>query len=281
MNDKIIEIIVNYYSGRATVEEKKTLFNWLEESEENKNYFDQISDIWVALENHGKNKEYEVFSALKTVKSKINKEKRVLFFLNTRNQQTKTRSIFAWCIRIAAVLIIIFSLGTTCFFLINNLPSSHNVAKLTTITAPIGSKSKITLSDGTNVWLNAGSTIKYNENFNKKDRSVELVGEGYFEVTKNKALPFIVNTNEIRVMALGTAFNIKAYPDEDSVETTLVSGSLIVEGNKKGKKILLAPNQRATYFNNEGNVYISELENKSTGEGKKKDYKRSKVKYSI
>jgi transmembrane sensor len=267
MNDKVVEIIVNYYSGRATIEEKKTLCNWLEKSEENKIYFDQISDIWFAAMNTGKMSEYDVLSALKTVKSKINKEKRILFFPTIRNKQTKTKSIFAWFIRIAAVLIIVFSLGTTCFYLIRNLPFNHNVDTLTTIAAPIGSKSKITLSDGTKVWLNAGSTLKYSENFNKKNRSVELVGEGYFEVMKNKALPFLVNACEMRITALGTAFNIKAYPEEGSVETTLVSGSLVVEQVKKDKKVLLAPNQRATYFRQEGHSYLSEPEDESSQGG--------------
>jgi ferric-dicitrate binding protein FerR (iron transport regulator) len=211
--------------------------------------------------------EYDVLSALKIIKSKINKDKRIPFFTNIRNQQTKTRSIFAWFIRIAAVLIIVFSLGTTCFYLISNLPFSHNVDKQTTITVPIGSKSKISLSDGTKVWLNAGSTLKYSENFNKKNRNVELIGEGYFEVMKNKELPFLVNTCEMRITALGTAFNIKAYPDESSVETTLVSGSLIVEQVNKGKKVLLAPNQRATYFRQEGHSYLSEPEDESSQGG--------------
>ena len=269
MKDKIIEIIVKYHSGRATVEDKKTLYNWLEEGEENKKYYDQISDIWFSVVNYDEKLEYDTLSALNTIKSKMTREKR-LFPANIKSQQTKTRSIFYWLIRIAAVLIIVFSLGTTCYYLFGKLIFNRNINELTTITAPIGSKSKITLADGTKVWLNAGSTIKYNDNFNNKDRNIELIGEGYFDVAKNKALPFIVNTYEIRIMALGTSFNVKAYPDEGSVETTLVSGSLMIKHVKKGKEMLLAPNQRATYFKKEGNIYLSEVESKSIG-GKKEE----------
>lgn len=277
MKDKIIEIIIKYHSGRATDEDNKILNNWLEEGEENKKLFDQISDIWFAVINPGKKTEYDVLSALKTVKSKIPGKKR-LFPINIKRKQTKPRSIFSWFIRIAAILIIVFSLGTTCYFLFGDIIFNNNSDELTIITAPIGSKSKITLSDGTKVWLNAGSTIKYDENFNKKDRNIELTGEGYFDVVKNESLPFIVNTHEIRIMALGTAFNVKAYPDEGSVETTLVSGSLIVEHIKKGKKMLLAPNQRATYFKKEGNVYLSEVESKSIGEVKAETLQKIKGK---
>lgn len=278
MKDKIIEITVKYHSGRATVEEIKTLYNWFEESEENKKHFDQISDIWFAVMNPDKKTEYDILSALKSVKSKINKEKSVLSFTNPKSQQTKTRSIFYWLIRIAAVLIIIFSLGTTCYYFFGKLIFDRNINELTTITAPIGSKSKITLADGTKVWLNAGSTIKYNENFNSKDRNIELTGEGYFDVAKNKALPFIVNTYEIRIRALGTSFNVKAYPDEGSVETTLVTGSLVIEQVKNGKKMFLTPNQRATYFKKEGSVYLSEVESKSIGGEKEETLKKIKGK---
>jgi ferric-dicitrate binding protein FerR (iron transport regulator) len=277
MKDKIIEIIVKYHSGRATVEDKKTLYNWLEEGEENKKYYDQISDIWYSVVNYDEKLEYDTLSALNTIKSKMNREKR-LFPANIRRQQTKTRQVFSWFLRVAAVLIIVFSLGTTCYYLFGKLIFNRNINELTTITAPIGSKSKITLADGTKVWLNAGSTIKYNENFNNKDRNIELTGEGYFDVAKNKALPFIVNTYEIRIMALGTSFNVKAYPDEGSVETTLVSGSLIIEHVKNGKKMFLSPNQRATYFKKEGNVYLSEVESKSIGGEKEETLQKIKGK---
>ncbi|UCH14185.1 MAG: FecR family protein [Bacteroidales bacterium] len=265
MKDTIIEIIIKYHTGRSAEEENKILYNWLEEGEENKKQFDRISDIWFAVMNPGKKSEYDALSALKTVKAKLSGQKSI-FHGNVKKQHTKTRAVFNWFIRIAAILVIVFSLGTAGYFLFGDKMFNTGTDELTIITAPIGSKSKITLSDGTKVWLNAGSTIKYKDNFNKKDRCVELIGEGYFDVVKNEALTFTVNTHEIRIMALGTAFNVKAYPDEGSVETTLVSGSLIVEHVKKGKKMILAPNQRATYFKKEGNVYLSEVESKSIGE---------------
>jgi len=141
MKDKIIEIIVKYHSGRATVEDNKTLYNWLEESEKNKKYFDQISDIWFAVMSSCKKLEYDALSALKDVKSKINKEKNILFSTNIKSQQSKTRQIFNWLIRIAAVLIIVFSLGTTCYYLFSNILFGRSVNEPTTITAPLGSKS--------------------------------------------------------------------------------------------------------------------------------------------
>lgn len=85
---------------------------------------------------------------------------------------------------------------------------------------------KVTLPDGTKVWLNHSSVLKYPSVFDTKSRSVELVGEGYFEVVSNPDVPFIVKADEISVIARGTTFNILAYPDENRIETSLLEGKV-------------------------------------------------------
>ena len=116
---------------------------------------------------------------------------------------------------------------------------------------PLGSKSRITLSDGTKVWLNAGSTLKYPGKFSDKKREIYLEGEAYFDVTQEENRPFYVNAPELHIKVIGTQFNVKSYPDENTVETTLISGSIEIEArpaNKKLRKQLrLEPNQKATF----------------------------------
>ena len=99
--------------------------------------------------------------------------------------------------------------------------------------------------------MNSESKIQYFNNFNQSGREVHLEGEGYFEVKKNQDKPFIVTTSDIRIKALGTTFNIKAYPEEKTIETTLVEGKLEVESGISGKVNKLAtlePNQRVTFL---------------------------------
>jgi hypothetical protein len=110
------------------------------------------------------------------------------------------------------------------------------------VTVPRGGKYTVQLPDGTMVWLNSSSSLSYPIVFTGADRSVTLTGEAYFEVTKNKHLPFIVHTNGVNVKVLGTHFNVSAYGDEKDIKTTLLEGSVSLSNNKSSA--LLVPGQQ-------------------------------------
>lgn len=122
--------------------------------------------------------------------------------------------------------------------------AANEAPQMNTVTTPRGGQYHIVLPDGTNVWLNAASSIKYPTVFNGKTRPVEITGEVYFEVTKNAAHPFIVKANRADVEVLGTHFNIMAYSDEDVMRTTLLEGSVKITTNK-GNSGILKPGQQA------------------------------------
>lgn len=120
-----------------------------------------------------------------------------------------------------------------------------------TITTPVGGQYQVILSDGTKVWLNAASSLKYPARFSKDERRVELTGEGYFEVSGIKSnglskgkVPFIIKTRNQEVEVLGTHFNINAYVDEGSIKTTLLEGSVRVYYGVNAS-VLLKPNQQS------------------------------------
>jgi hypothetical protein len=113
-----------------------------------------------------------------------------------------------------------------------------------TLETPRGKQYAVVLPDGSKVWLNAASSLKYPTAFSGKERQVELTGEAYFEVAHNKAKPFKVLTNGQAVQVLGTHFNIKAYADEPATWTTLLQGSVKVENNRHHAAILI-PGQQA------------------------------------
>ncbi|MHA7112385.1 FecR family protein [Sunxiuqinia elliptica] len=136
---------------------------------------------------------------------------------------------------------------------VNNdtITQSRNEGKelMNKVIIPYGKKSMIMLSDGTKVWLNAGSQLVYPSVFLRNKREVVLVGEAYFDVAKNQDKPFFVRTAELNVRVLGTKFDVSAYPEDDFVSTTLEEGSVGLEIKGKGllaedKQILLTPNQK-------------------------------------
>lgn len=117
-----------------------------------------------------------------------------------------------------------------------------------TIRTPRGRKFMLVLPDETKVWLNAASSIRYPTAFTGNERSVEITGEAYFEVAKNKARPFSVNVNDqVRVVVLGTHFNIKAYDNEASANTTLLEGAVMIASG--GKEQRIKPGQQARVSN--------------------------------
>jgi ferric-dicitrate binding protein FerR (iron transport regulator) len=113
---------------------------------------------------------------------------------------------------------------------------ANNINELE-VEAPAGSRTHIELGDGTKVWLNHGSKLKYPYRFGGDFRKVFLIGEAYFEVAHNARVPFIVGTNRMDVKATGTAFNVSAYPDDNAVVTTLVEGKVILYERKNNSEI--------------------------------------------
>jgi ferric-dicitrate binding protein FerR (iron transport regulator) len=129
------------------------------------------------------------------------------------------------------------------------------------ITTPRGGQYKLTLADGTNIWLNAASSLTYPSSFQKgKPRIVELSGEGFFEVTHNAQEPFIVHYGDgMEAVVLGTSFNINSYTDEKATYTTLVKGSLSVQSPQE-KKDLLKPGQQSVFIQGKTSIIAADIE---------------------
>jgi len=127
---------------------------------------------------------------------------------------------------------------------------------------PRGGGYNLMLSDGTEVWLNAGSSIRFPVSFSEETRAVSLEGEAYFEVSHN-GKPFIVSSGDMDVRVLGTSFNISAYKDETVFKTTLVEGKVSVElrgeGDSLSNKLVLSPDQQAIFLQSETDLSILEV----------------------
>ena len=114
-----------------------------------------------------------------------------------------------------------------------------------TLQVPRGGEFKIVLDDGTEIWLNSASELKYPAHFVGNERRVCLVGEAYFQVARNEAAPFIVETRDMDVKVLGTSFNVSAYEDEENSHATLVEGRVEVDDKINGEKVTLTPGEQA------------------------------------
>lgn len=128
------------------------------------------------------------------------------------------------------------------------------------LATPLGGIYQITLPDGTKVWLNAGSSLKYPMSFAKNERRVRLEGEAFFEVTKDSARPFKVLSKGQEIEVLGTAFNVNAYPDNTTIKTTLVKGKVKLSNNNRySEAIYLLPGQQSTNTNN-GKIQLANVD---------------------
>lgn len=135
-----------------------------------------------------------------------------------------------------------------------DLENEQEVTAINTIATPRGGRYQVTLSDGTKVWLNAVSSLKFPAVFNNKERLVELSGEAYFEVAKNTT-PFRVKAKNTTVEVLGTHFNVMAYQEEEALETTLLEGSVnIVRGNRQR---ILSPGEKAVCLDKNNTIAVS------------------------
>ncbi len=166
----------------------------------------------------------------------------------------KTRRLFLQYMKYAAAVVLGIGVSLSTLYLTNqeNLSTAGNYKLVTSK----GEKSYLQLPDGTRVWLNSCTTLEYAENYGHSNRSIYLDGEAYFEVAKNKDLPFVVKANGIDVKAIGTAFNVSAYMEDSQLTTTLFNGKVAVQPTLTKQEVLLEPNQVAVYDKSRNKIEV-------------------------
>lgn len=159
-------------------------------------------------------------------------------------QKKRLASVRQW-MGYAAAMLIGLCLSSSLFLLADNKPVAQ--ARSYKLVTDKGEKSFLELPDGSKVWLNSCTTIKYSSDYGKSDRDIFLNGEAYFEVAKDTDLPFVVKTSSLNVTAVGTAFDVSAYDDDSQLITTVFSGKVAVQPTLTKQQILLETNQVAIY----------------------------------
>ena len=165
---------------------------------------------------------------------------------------------FGWInavLKYAAIIVVAFFAGN---LLKPSAPADQEI-RYSEIKVPFGQMSQLKLSDGTKIWLNSGTTLRYPEKFAENSRSVTVEGEAYFEVSKMAHKPFTVNTHDMKVEVLGTSFNLSAYPEDAITSATLVEGKIDIQTSAGNTIAQLTKGQMATKNKNETKVEIQNV----------------------
>lgn len=211
---------------------------------------DAESDELNALLLDEKNK--KLYLEIENLKTDISETKNILGVSQNNSWKSVSKSLRAKTIQMvlnitkyAAIIVFAFLLGSVITTQFNKQPELTSFAE---VKVPLGQMSEMTLYDGTKVWLNSGTTLRYNNNFGKEDRNISLEGEAFFEVTKNE-IPFKVKLKDTEVEVLGTKFNVISFNHENHSQITLVEGKVNVN-NSSGLKIAELKPSEQFYFDN-------------------------------
>ena len=227
------ETLYKFFDGKASREEKEAVRIWLESSPENE------QELF---------KEREFFDAMilsgSTKVAGMEKKSRPFY-----------RTVLLEAIKIAAVFAITVASGT--YFYKSEICKIGEA--MNTITVPAGQRANLTLADGTNVWLNARSEMRYPAVFTGNKREITLDGEAYFEVSKNTNKPFFVIAEDVQVKVYGTTFNINTLLG-NQIQTTLVKGSVGIRVQDSSQEYILKPSQQAIVQKTDGNITIRDVD---------------------
>ena len=220
------ELLIRYIAGDATPDEKAGMAEWLDSNPEHMQEFLAFRKLFdITLWQQGNST------------SKIKLHPKTAY---------RMKKLVGEALKVAAIFVVAF-LGIRYFM--PTAPENEPVA-MQTIYVPAGQRAELTLTDGTKVWLNAKTTFIFPNLFSANSRNVTIDGEGYFDVTKNREQPFIVETEKYDIKVWGTKFNVMAYSGNNLFETSLLEGSveLLKPGIEKGA--IIRPNERIYLENN-------------------------------
>lgn len=230
-------LIEKFLSDTISREELASLSEWASESRENRAALSSRMKEWAK-----DNGSFDADKAFGRFKTRVAMEKR---------PARSNRRVWLWTAAAAAALAV-FGLVSYQAYQVRtyrNLLANEEV----TVKAPAGSKSYAELPDGSKVWLNAGSSLTYSYDVSKKERTVDLSGEGFFEVYHDEKTPFTVSSSSLNVRVLGTKFNFRDYPEDLLAEVTLTQGKIALS-NQAGEELIMSPDESVTFDKETGTM---------------------------
>ena len=238
------DIIIRYLENRCSEEDFVLINEWMKESDENAGELFRMEEIY-QLGKFPFEEENLVVRAERRLGRRLEQE-------NQKKQEVfKLRSVLRYAAAIVGVMVL--AAGLAYWF-------RNKAEELVVASAAHGQVREMLLPDGTKVWLNQSSVLKYPRAFEGKERHVYLDGEAYFEVARNHEKPFMVKSPAMDVRVLGTSFNIKCRPDNSFAETTLIEGEVEVKDKSDKGRITLLPGQKAVLNRVTGRMQVKQME---------------------
>lgn len=236
------DLLIRFLNHTASSEDYKIIEEWISDEQRAKWLFD-MEEAWGVKNELLASEKEEIDKAYKQYHSRNKEHHKPILHLLLKHGLRFTKY--------AAVIAIISVLG------INLYKTNNRPMPFVQLEIPKGQYLSVTLTDGTIVWLNSESKLRYPTEFNSKERLVELEGEAFFEVAPDKKKPFIVKTELLDVKVLGTKFNMRAYKLDDDVHVSLTEGSVEVRSYDQKNKMMMKPNDELTFSRNQGMIIKS------------------------
>ena len=250
--------LINYFAEELSQEEEKNIMGWKQESFNNFSLFSKYKNLFLSFKIYKNPFKFDNNKAWGKLENKISNQQKSSSIIKLKSKNFSNSLFF----RIAAIFIIILSVGYISYDIINNYDFKFNKAYVQSI-VPRGQTSQLLLPDSSKIWLNSGSLLKYPNRFNESSREIYLDGEALFDIKRDPSKPFIINTSNLKIKVLGTKFNVTSYENDDIIETTVVNGSVEIIKNKAHKndgKIILEPNQKASYNKKNNTIQLRKVD---------------------
>jgi len=256
-----IELLKKYFNNQCNASEVDEVVEWFKTNAGNQKGRTILKQLWEEVEESPVN-DVDFDQLLDKIHHRINLKDEKGIKPEQTGKKGVYKTLVSWSIKIAASLFIPLLALSLYYYSKDILYPEKTI--YSEITSPYGSRTFFELPDGSKVWLNNGSTLKFPTKFTGNSRLLELKGEGYFEIVHNDKMPLIVRTGVVQVMVHGTEFNVLAYPDDRNVSVTLVKGSVSLQKIYKSKKVKnilkLKPNQQAVFDKTDNEVNYMKID---------------------
>lgn len=256
---KNLEDILKLITGNVDAECKQDIYSTVRGDTDAEDIFKKAKITWALMSSTRKMPDYKVEESYRVLHARISLRQNSFKF----NQYLKY----------AAVLILAVGISTLTFYLGKQKSDiSEPGLKYTSVVADRGQISKVILPDSSIIWLNSGTTLTYDNHYSYNNRNLNLSGQAFLEVRKNRDLPLIVASGNLRVKVLGTRFDMNAYPDDDMIKVILESGKVeLLNSTNNSFNYKLNPGEMAEYESQSGRMEIKTVESKKYSNWKEGD----------
>jgi ferric-dicitrate binding protein FerR (iron transport regulator) len=240
-------LLGKYLTGKETQKESEYFNEWLNKDIQNRKLFNSI------------NKETEIAGSMEQYES-IDKDRAWERYISGVKNLALEKSLFRW--KIAASILLVAALAGMLFYYLETSPKIFGDKDMmsTQIATEYGQSSKISLPDGSVVWLNSGTKLSYDNQFAIRNRDIIMTGQAFFQISRNENLPLVVSCNDLKVKVTGTKFDVSAYSDENEVSVVLESGSVLLALGGDNYAQQLKPGQMAEYNKQSKKLVINNID---------------------